>query len=423
MKMKMNKACDLSSISVLPPPQARRTNAVVNNGAESSIFGRSQAASQLRSQQQSQQSFSQGVSSQPNMFSQLTQNQNSPDDIAINDQRFGSQERETTTKRLSSLPPISNTREESQNQISRSSTNFLRKWHAPDQRNQINEELEYRIGMMETSLSRFGMILDSIQSDIMQVNKGRKELALEMESIRQKLNASDNTLQLMNKGQDDVKVNLDRAVNTICDQLGQYGYQESSHDMISLLTALPEKIELCTQKLKNDICKSFSKEMQGMACSQQILHQKLISAVHLSKDMDYRVTPPERPSNKKLPESKTVLSSSVQASQVKVQKDSAAVKIEMGTWKSVKSKQATFTDRNSVKAQKQRGTSPTEVERVSRINIESDEEMSRDFFYFLEDKETGTGNFSMQDAREESERILRKARRRKRKHSNTIIIN
>lgn len=44
---------------------------------------------------------------------------------------------------------------------------------------QINEELEYRIGMMETSLSRFGMILDSIQSDIMQVNKGRKELALE----------------------------------------------------------------------------------------------------------------------------------------------------------------------------------------------------------------------------------------------------
>lgn len=33
--------------------------------------------------------------------------------------------------------------------------------------------------MMETSLSRFGMILDSIQSDIMQVNKGRKELALE----------------------------------------------------------------------------------------------------------------------------------------------------------------------------------------------------------------------------------------------------
>lgn len=37
--------------------------------------------------------------------------------------------------------------------------------------------------MMETSLSRFGMILDSIQSDIMLVNKGRKELALESKYI------------------------------------------------------------------------------------------------------------------------------------------------------------------------------------------------------------------------------------------------
>lgn len=33
--------------------------------------------------------------------------------------------------------------------------------------------------MMETSLSRSGMILDSMQSDIMQANKGTKELALE----------------------------------------------------------------------------------------------------------------------------------------------------------------------------------------------------------------------------------------------------
>lgn len=101
-------------------------------------------------------------------------------------------------------------------------------------------------------------------------------------------------------------------------------------------------------------------------------------------------------------------------------------------------------------------------ERVPRINIESDEEISRDFCYFLDNKETGnqhiiiylctaqselvvckclsyvhlrirnlnkaiswqdTGNFSMQEAREETERILRKARRRRRKHSNTIFIS
>lgn len=35
--------------------------------------------------------------------------------------------------------------------------------------------------MMETSLNKFGMILDSVQSDVMQVNKGIKEVSLESE--------------------------------------------------------------------------------------------------------------------------------------------------------------------------------------------------------------------------------------------------
>lgn len=33
--------------------------------------------------------------------------------------------------------------------------------------------------MMETSLSKFSMILDSVQGDIMQVNKGTKEVSVE----------------------------------------------------------------------------------------------------------------------------------------------------------------------------------------------------------------------------------------------------
>ena len=44
---------------------------------------------------------------------------------------------------------------------------------------QLSEGLEHRIGIMETSLSRFAMILDSVQSDVMQVNKGTKETNLE----------------------------------------------------------------------------------------------------------------------------------------------------------------------------------------------------------------------------------------------------
>jgi len=44
---------------------------------------------------------------------------------------------------------------------------------------QLSEGLEHRIGIMETSLGRFTMILDSVQSDVMQVNKGTKEITLE----------------------------------------------------------------------------------------------------------------------------------------------------------------------------------------------------------------------------------------------------
>lgn len=44
---------------------------------------------------------------------------------------------------------------------------------------QTSEELEHRIGIMETSLNRFGMILDSVQSNVMQVNKGTKEVPME----------------------------------------------------------------------------------------------------------------------------------------------------------------------------------------------------------------------------------------------------
>lgn len=43
---------------------------------------------------------------------------------------------------------------------------------------QVSEEVERRIGLMETSISRLGMILDSVQSDVMQVNRSVKEVLL-----------------------------------------------------------------------------------------------------------------------------------------------------------------------------------------------------------------------------------------------------
>ncbi|KAK6239828.1 hypothetical protein QUC31_005297 [Theobroma cacao] len=186
MKLKINKACDLSSISVLPPHTRR--SSLVPSGPQSS---------QLRSQP-SQQSFSQGISSQHALFSQISQS--SLDEVVTTDQRYGSQERENSVKKFSCLPPTNFTREDSQIPISKTSTNLIRKWNSasnPEHRCQSSQELEHRLSMVETSLNRFGMILDSIQSDVMQVNKGTKEVLLEMERIRQKLIAEDTFLQLL----------------------------------------------------------------------------------------------------------------------------------------------------------------------------------------------------------------------------------
>ncbi|KAL5727276.1 hypothetical protein ACHQM5_000491 [Ranunculus cassubicifolius] len=66
--------------------------------------------------------------------------------------------------------------------VSRSSNNHLRRWgsaSAQDNRCQVSEELEHRIGLIETSLSRFGMMLDSVQGDVMQVHKAIKEVSIE----------------------------------------------------------------------------------------------------------------------------------------------------------------------------------------------------------------------------------------------------
>ncbi|XWS32177.1 hypothetical protein CRYUN_Cryun23aG0138500 [Craigia yunnanensis] len=136
--------------------------------------------------------------------------------------------------------------------ISRSSTNLIRKWNsasAPEHRFQTSEELEHRFSMIETSLNRFGMILDSVQSDVMQVNKGTKEVLLEMKGIRQKLIAEDTSLQLMNKGQEDIKVSIDGGMKAISDQLNMDIYRDKLQKIFLVLSALPEQMEASLIKL------------------------------------------------------------------------------------------------------------------------------------------------------------------------------
>ncbi|PIN22833.1 hypothetical protein CDL12_04429 [Handroanthus impetiginosus] len=408
MKLKINKACDLSSISVLPP-QSRRSSAVSSGLESSSVFGRNQTASQLRPQQpqQSQLTLSQGVSSQHGLFSQFSQN--SQDEI-LTTEKTVSQERENSVRRTSCLPPMNYAREESQIVASRTSNNLIRKWSGQEFKCQISEELEHRIGMIETSLSRLGMILDSVQSDIMQVNKGTKEVALETEGVRQKLIVHDDSLQSLSKGQEDIKTRLDVGLKSVSDQLKQIKNQENLGEIIPMLSALSEKIDTQMVKLQNNLHQEFCKEMQAMSYSMKISKQKEATpSMHVPKAVICCASPQEF----QFPKNTT--------RHLKVQPRSLPPKVEMGGWTSVKQEQATSKVGNLNKKSSKIKVSPNQLE--WGIIIDSDEETDGGFSCLLKEKGTETDEYSMEKAKEETARILRKARRRKRKYCNTIILN
>ncbi|KAF9687828.1 hypothetical protein SADUNF_Sadunf02G0133700 [Salix dunnii] len=339
MKLKINKACDLSSISVLPPQSRRSSSRPVGP----------QQASQIRSQQ-SQQSFSQGFSSQHGIFSQISQT--SLDEAQTNDQRFSSQERENSAKKPSCLPVISYRREDSELPMSRSSSNLIRNWSSapvPDHKCQINEELHHRIGMMETSLTKFGMILDSVQSDLVQVKTGIKEESVEMEGMLKKLIVLDTSLKLMNMRQEGVKFSLEGSLKSISEQQSKDRYQDKLQQIFLVLSTLPKQMEMFLYKLQNELCTSFTKEIQAciaMACSMKT------------------------PVDQKSPSITAVLPK----------------------------------------------------EKQSRLIVDSDEEIEGGFSCLIDVKETGIRNPIVDVSKEETARILRKARRQKRKYCNPIII-
>uniref|UniRef100_A0A803KZA1 Protein PAIR1 n=1 Tax=Chenopodium quinoa TaxID=63459 RepID=A0A803KZA1_CHEQI len=348
MKLKINKACDLNSISVLPPHSRR-----------------SSMMQQPRSQP-SQQSFSQGFSSQQNgIFSQISQN--SVDEVLTDNQRFSSQEKDHSVRRLSCLAPTAYPREESQMPLSRNSSSLTRRWNSttvPEHKCQLSDELEHKISMMDTSLNRLGMILDSVQADIMQVNKGTKELSLEVEGIRQKSIAHHDSLHLLNRTQEEMKTSLESISN-------------------QLLTIM--------QKDKNQ---------EEIMSSLKTLHQK---------NAPFSILPPKM-SGVSSSSQKPILTR--EAEPLKVFKPShLAPKIEMGRWTAVKPEQTAQSNRygNSCNNPKQRSS----MDREQKIIIDLDDETDGAFSCLIVEKESD--RHFMVGLEEDTARILREARRRKRK--------
>ncbi|GJT05070.1 recombination initiation defects 3 [Tanacetum coccineum] len=295
--------------------------------------------------------------------------------------------------------------------ISRSSNGVLRKWGSgvSEQRCQMSEEVERRLGTIESSLSRFGLMLESLQTDIMQVNRGTKELAIDMESIRQKLIAHDNSLQTIIKGQEDVKSTLIGELKSISDKLNQDTCHQNLKEISILLSTLQEKIRVFVLNLRNDLSKSFTNEMQALGCKLKALGQKNpIPTVLPPRAVNYGAKPVSvgiTPQNSALPP--------------KVQPGTRIPKVEMGGWNLVKYEHTAITDRDDINGHKHTRVPRTEPKRELGVIIDCDEDVGRGFAFF--DEENETGRYLALKAKEETELILRKARRRKRKYSNAIV--
>ncbi|KAF8017113.1 hypothetical protein BT93_H2348 [Corymbia citriodora subsp. variegata] len=218
--------------------------------------------------------------------------------------------------------------------ISRNSNKLIQKWSASsslDGGSQITEELERKIGLMEASLSRFGIVVDSVQSDVMQVNKRTKEISLEVESIHQKLITQDNSLQQMSKGQEDIKASLDGCFKSISEQLNKHKNEDRLQEVFSALSALPEKVEELMLKLQDQLQNTFTKEMQA--------------ARHILWDQESAapaVLPVKRNIICALPQRKAQQLQSSAANSAAHLQTNMSLKTELGRWMSVKSEKATF---------------------------------------------------------------------------------
>ncbi|URD84109.1 hypothetical protein MUK42_02651 [Musa troglodytarum] len=226
MKLKINKACDLSSISVLPP---RRSDELWRrwSGKEDPF---STAAVVLPGHVSLSQLSRSSFERQPGVEIDLC--------LISQETRCGSQEKDNSRKRIFSLAPIASTREESQLHLSRAAGIVCDRMQPLSQITVVSEELVLKLQLIERSINRVGMILDSVQGDVMKVNKAIKELPLEVEGIRQKIDQRTRT-NLMTA---DVKYFLGRSITSISDQLINNNSSCKVHGIASVVTTLQEQI-------------------------------------------------------------------------------------------------------------------------------------------------------------------------------------
>ncbi|XP_047083476.1 protein PAIR1-like [Lolium rigidum] len=273
MKLKINKACDLASISVLPP-RRNRGGGGGGGGASASAAGAA-ASQQQRSQSMSQKSFSQGGGGLSLLQSQSQISQASLDENLLSprhpsparDQRFSLHD--DSSKRMSSFPAnsASSVRDESQLQMAKTSSKAILRWNPslPDSKSgQLNEDVERKFQHVASSVHKMGMVLDSVQNDVMQLNRAMKEASLDSGSIQKKFVLVETSLQQILKGQEELKALFEGSTKSKPDQMSALNYHTSKLDEMSSTLLVLKQVQEDLTQLKGDIFRIFTKEMEGI---------------------------------------------------------------------------------------------------------------------------------------------------------------
>ncbi|KAM3262555.1 hypothetical protein ACQJBY_052965 [Aegilops geniculata] len=214
-------------------------------------------------------SFSQGGGSAPLVHAQSQLSQASLDANLLSLLSQAPARDQDSSNRKSSYPASSAScvREESQLQLTKIPTNPIHRWSPSllDSRCQVNEEVERKFQHLASSVHKMGMILDSVQNDVMQLNRAMKEASLDSGSIQKKFVLLEDSLKQILKGQDDVKALLEGITESNPDQLSVLNSLASKQDeMSSLLSVLPNHMQRELGQLKGDISRIFSREMEGI---------------------------------------------------------------------------------------------------------------------------------------------------------------
>ncbi|KAL0547830.1 hypothetical protein IC582_012259 [Cucumis melo] len=217
-----------------------------------------------------------------------------------------------------------------------------------------------------------------------------------------------------------MKAIIDGGFKLISDQLKKDAYQERLHEISDFLSSLEKQVQASQLKLKNDFISTFTKEMKAM-----------ISTLKkpLQKFPPHSIQSPERTACLDVPKQKRHRCKIQSASPNVCTQATAVQKEEVGMWKSVKVGKAFCTSSVVTRDDPNKVIPFSEqclvLEREYRVIVDSDEEIERSFSCLIEEKKTGKDvrYYSIEEAKQETARILRKARRQKRKYSNPIIIN